>query len=82
MKALFLKDFSPFKKGQEVELPPLTYSKLLASGTIAPIEKKEMDIPKVICPFTMPIYEPEKPKSKAPKKPRKHKMVESAEKEK
>ena len=36
MDYIFLRDYSPFKKGRIVKLPPMTSAKLLAAGIVAP----------------------------------------------
>ena len=43
MKAVFLKDYGPFKKGQITELPSLTSAKLVFAQIIEPyIEKPSL----------------------------------------
>jgi hypothetical protein len=67
MDYVLLRDYTPFKKGQIVELPPMTAAKLLAAGVVrenipAPILKEKKT-------FTEP------PKHKMVTKPEKEKSV-------
>ncbi len=44
MKAIFLKPYGPFKVGQAVELPPLTFEKLSIAGIIKKFAELEKQI--------------------------------------
>lgn len=86
MKVRFLKAWGPFTPKQVVEIAPLTAKKLIDANVVEEFKKEEKKkaIPEIIAEkieesSTELITEPE---IKSVRRPRKHKMVESPEKDK
>jgi len=68
MKAVFLKPYGPFKVGQIIELPPLTFEKLRKKEIVEKFRKPEIQIQSL-------EYSEKKPKEEKKIKKRKDRMI-------
>jgi len=68
MKAVFLKPYGPFKVGQIIELPPLTFEKLRGKEIVEKFRESEIQIQSL-------EYSEKKPKEEKKIKKRKDRMI-------